>query len=183
MPLHEDRFGIAFQCFQKIPRCTGVRFPVHGVRIEKFPGVKQYRYAQFCRALHDRRLHRVLCFALVIEFYAPHFMFNNAAVDFCKRLISGGGDGSCAATASITREQAFTILRKAMPLLGKVFPDAPLSALNSFPDKDTIADYAKVPAATLVAQGVVSGSGAGKKDGHGQESGESLFQSCVLGAG
>ena len=39
MPLHEDRFGIAFQCFQKIPRSTGVRFPVHGVRIEKFPGV------------------------------------------------------------------------------------------------------------------------------------------------
>ena len=78
-----------------------------------------------------------------------------------KGLISGGGDGSCAATASITREQAFTILRKAMPLLGKVFPDASLSALNSFPDKDTIADYAKIPAATLVAQGVVSGSGSG----------------------
>ena len=78
-----------------------------------------------------------------------------------KGLISGGGDGSCAATASITREQAFTILRKAMPLLGKVFPDAPLSALNSFPDKDTIADYAKIPTATLVAQGVVSGSGSG----------------------
>ena len=76
-------------------------------------------------------------------------------------LISGGGDGSCAATASITREQAFTILRKAMPLLGKVFPDAPLSALAPFADKDTIADYAKVPAATLVAQGVVSGSGSG----------------------
>ena len=76
-------------------------------------------------------------------------------------LISGGGDGSCAATASITREQAFTILRKAMPLMGKVFPDAPLSALNAFADKDTFADYAKIPAATLVAQGVVSGSGSG----------------------
>ena len=76
-------------------------------------------------------------------------------------LISGGGDGSCAATASITREQAFTILRKAMPLMGKAFPDAPLSALNAFADKDTIADYAKIPAATLVAQGVVSGSGSG----------------------
>ena len=78
-----------------------------------------------------------------------------------KGLISGGGDGTCAATASITREQAFTILRKALPLLGKDCPDAPLSALAPFADKDTIADYAKPHAATLVAQGVVSGSGSG----------------------
>ncbi len=78
-----------------------------------------------------------------------------------KDLISGGGDGSCMATAPINREQAFTILRKALPLLGKECPDAPLSALNQFADKDAIADYAKAPAATLVAQGVVSGSGAG----------------------
>ena len=76
-------------------------------------------------------------------------------------LISGSGDGSCAATASITREQAFTILRKVLPLLGKSCPDAPLSALDVFADKGNIADYAKAPTATLVAQGVVSGSGAG----------------------
>lgn len=76
-------------------------------------------------------------------------------------LISGSGDGTCMATASINREQAFTILRKALPLLGKVCPDAPLSALDQFADKDAIADYAKAPAATLVAQGVVSGSGSG----------------------
>ena len=78
-----------------------------------------------------------------------------------KGLISGGGDGTCAATASITREQAFTILRRALPLLGKNCPDAPLSALASFADKDTISDYAKPHTATLVAQGVVSGSGSG----------------------
>lgn len=76
-------------------------------------------------------------------------------------LISGSGDGSCMATASITREQAFTILRKALPLLGKVCPDAPLSALDQFADKGSIADYAKAPSATLVAQGIVSGSGTG----------------------
>ena len=76
-------------------------------------------------------------------------------------LLSGSGDGTCAATASITREQAFTILRKALPLLGKDCPDAPLSSLAPFADSDTIADYAKPHAATLVAQGVVSGSGSG----------------------
>ena len=89
------------------------------------------------------------------------YYYNAIAWAQSKGLISGSGDGTCAATASITREQAFTILRKALPLLGKVCPDAPLSALDRFADRDSIADYAKAPAATLVAQGVVSGSGAG----------------------
>lgn len=76
-------------------------------------------------------------------------------------LASGTGDGSYSPTSSVTREQAFTILRKAMPLLGKTCPDASLSVLNAFSDKDQIADYAKGHTATLVAQGVVSGKGTG----------------------
>lgn len=48
-----------------------------------------------------------------------------------------------------------------MPLLGKTCPDASLSVLNAFSDKDQIADYAKGHTATLVAQGVVSGKGTG----------------------
>ena len=75
-------------------------------------------------------------------------------------LISGGSDGSCAATAPINREQAITILRKVMPLMGKDFPDAPMSALAPFTDRDSISEYAKAPLATMVAQGVVSGSGS-----------------------
>ena len=89
------------------------------------------------------------------------YYYNALAWAQSNGLISGGGDGSCMATASINREQAFTILRKALPLLGKTCPDAPLSALDQFADKNSIADYAKAPAATLVAQGIVSGSGAG----------------------
>lgn len=76
-------------------------------------------------------------------------------------LASGTGNGAYSPTAPITREQAFTILRQAMPLLGKVCPTGSLTVLDQFSDKDQIADYAKGHTATLVAQGVVSGKGDG----------------------
>ena len=76
-------------------------------------------------------------------------------------LASGTGDGAFSPGASITREQAFTILRLALPLLGKDCPDASLSVLDQFADKDTIAEYARGNIATLVAQGLVSGKGTG----------------------
>ena len=76
-------------------------------------------------------------------------------------LASGTGEGSYSPNSPITREQSFTILRKAMPLLGKECPDAGRLVLDSFADKDLIADYAKGHTATLVAQGIVSGKGDG----------------------
>lgn len=76
-------------------------------------------------------------------------------------LASGTGNGAYSPKAPITREQAFTILRQAMPLLGKYCPDAGLTVLEQFPDRDKIADYAKGHTATLVAQGIVSGKGDG----------------------
>ena len=76
-------------------------------------------------------------------------------------LASGTGDGAYSPNEPITREQAFTILRQAMPLLGKECPDASLTVLDQFSDKDQIADYAKGHTATLVAQGIVSGKGTG----------------------
>ena len=76
-------------------------------------------------------------------------------------LASGTGDGAYSPGAPITREQAFTILRQVLPLLGKDCPDASLSVLDQFADRDRIADYAKGHTATLVAQGVISGKGDG----------------------
>lgn len=76
-------------------------------------------------------------------------------------LATGTGDGAYSPNAPITREQAFTILRQALPLLGKNCPDGELSVLDQFNDKDQIADYAKGHTATLVAQGLVSGKGEG----------------------
>lgn len=76
-------------------------------------------------------------------------------------LASGTGGGAYSPNDPITREQAFTILRQAMPLLGKECPTGSLTVLERFADKDQIADYAKGHTATLVAQGVVSGKGDG----------------------
>jgi len=70
-------------------------------------------------------------------------------------LISGVGDGSCAALSSITREQAFTILRRALPLFGNDCPDAPLGALAWFDDWEDLSEYARIPAATLAAQEII----------------------------
>ncbi len=76
-------------------------------------------------------------------------------------LATGTGDGAYSPTAPVTREQAFTILRQALPLMGKNCPDGDLSVLDQFSDRDQIADYAKVHTATLVSQGLVSGKGDG----------------------
>ena len=76
-------------------------------------------------------------------------------------LASGTGNGAYSPNAPVTREQAFTILHQAMPILGKECPTGSLTVLDQFSDKDQIADYAKGHTATLVAQGVVSGKGSG----------------------
>lgn len=77
------------------------------------------------------------------------------------KLASGTGDGAFSPQNSITREQAFTILRQALPLLDKQVPDGSLSTLDQFQDRNLIADYAKGHTATLVEQGLVSGKGDG----------------------
>lgn len=74
-------------------------------------------------------------------------------------LASGTGDGAFSPKAPITREQAFTILHLAMPLLGKECPTGSLTVLEQFSDREQISDYAKGHTATLVSQGLVSGSG------------------------
>lgn len=75
-------------------------------------------------------------------------------------LMTGVGDGRCLPLDPLTREQAFTVLHKALPLLNMDCPDAPLSILTSFDDATQLSDYALTHTATLVAQGIVSGSGS-----------------------
>ena len=74
-------------------------------------------------------------------------------------LVSGISATEFGPKTSITREQAFTILHQAMPLLGISSPTPDLSVLDQFSDKDLIADYAKPHMAALVSQGVASGAG------------------------
>lgn len=74
-------------------------------------------------------------------------------------LASGTGDGKFSPRDKITREQAFSLLHRYLSIIGKNCPDGDLSVLDQFTDKAKVADYAKTAAATLVAQGLASGSG------------------------
>lgn len=96
-----------------------------------------------------------------IDVAASDYYYTALSWAYHAGLISGTGEGTFSPNANITREQAFTILRLAMPHLGKECPDAGLVVLEPFADKDTIAPYAQRHTATLVAQGVVSGKGSG----------------------
>lgn len=74
-------------------------------------------------------------------------------------LAAGTGDGTFAPLANISREQAFTLLYRFLPLAGKNCTDSSLAYLDQFYDRDSVADYAQVPAATLTSYGLASGSG------------------------
>lgn len=76
-------------------------------------------------------------------------------------LVSGISEGIFAPNDFVTREQAFTILHQAMPLLDLDSPDPDLSVLNQFLDQDQIAEYARPHMAALVSQGLASGTGDG----------------------
>lgn len=75
-----------------------------------------------------------------------------------KGIITGSGDGTFNPTGIMTREQAFTILNRAMPLLGKTLAVGNIADLTRFSDYSRIADYAIGHTATLVAAGLVQGS-------------------------
>lgn len=95
------------------------------------------------------------------DVYATDYFYTAMAWAQAEGLMSGVGDGRCLPNDPITREQAFTVLRRALPLLGNDCPDAPTAVLNRFSDAPLIAEYALTPTATLVAQGIVGGNGVG----------------------
>ena len=74
-------------------------------------------------------------------------------------LVSGVSEGVFAPTDLVTREQAFTILHQAMPLLDIDSPDPDLTVLDQFADQAQIANYARPHMAALVSQGLASGTG------------------------
>ena len=73
-------------------------------------------------------------------------------------LASGVGGGKFAPRENITREQAFSLFYRFLPIAGKSCPDGALSILDQFKDKDKIAGFAQTASATLVTQGLASGS-------------------------
>lgn len=81
--------------------------------------------------------------------------------ELAKALAAGFMSGTSATTMSpnapITRQQAFTMLARYLNL-----DTSDTSALASFADQDTVADYAKGSVAAMVTAGYVQGVGDGK---------------------
>lgn len=88
-----------------------------------------------------------------------------AAVAWAKQngLASGMDGGLFAPNSPITREQAFTIIGRALPVLGIQAGAAPLTVLSSFTDGGELAAWSSQHIANLVACGLVGGS-AGRLD-------------------
>lgn len=69
--------------------------------------------------------------------------------------VLNGSDGYLRPEDSITRQEAFTILARAMKLSG-----GPGSALDSYPDRGGVASWAEDAMASLISGGYIQGNGA-----------------------
>ena len=74
-------------------------------------------------------------------------------------LANGVGDGLFAPEGSLSREQAFTLFERFLPIFGTNCPSGNLDVLNQFADRDQIADFARSATATVVEQKLVLGDG------------------------
>ena len=100
------------------------------------------------------------------EGLSPFFDTEDPAIlkAYSLKLINGMGDGTFAPDATLTREQASTMLGRAYELAsqgvlfdGMFLPQGP----ESFSDQSSISDYAKNYIGFFVGQGIVNGMGDG----------------------
>ena len=76
-------------------------------------------------------------------------------------IASGRGDGRFAPYDTLSRQEGFTFLYRALGELGVSWAEGDITLLDSFSDGGSVADWARSAAATLIANGVVQGSGTG----------------------
>lgn len=80
-------------------------------------------------------------------------------------VTQGKGEGQFAPTDTLTRQEGFTFLYRALGLLGLSVRDGDVSLLEGFADSASVADWARTPAATLISLGIVQGSDTGLMPG------------------
>lgn len=73
-------------------------------------------------------------------------------------LASGMEDGTFAPNQNVTREQAFTMLNRFLPMIGIQCSSVSTAILDQFADRSSISSWAESHAATLVAYQIVGGS-------------------------
>ena len=76
-------------------------------------------------------------------------------------ITQGKSEGVFAPYDTLSREEGFTFLYRALNALDVDHVDADPALLASFPDGSAVSDWARVPTATLVGMGVVSGGDSG----------------------
>ena len=80
---------------------------------------------------------------------------------YANGITEGKGEGTFAPADTLTRQEGFTFLYRALKTLGVSYTDADASQLSRFPDASSVASWAQTPTATLIALGVVEGSDSG----------------------
>ena len=90
----------------------------------------------------------------------PADAYYAAAVAWAKtqNIAAGMGDGLFDPSGTLTREQAFAFICRALPILNVSYTDGDPAALDAFTDASDLADYARTAAATLIQLQIVSGS-------------------------
>ena len=82
-------------------------------------------------------------------------------------IARGDGSGAFSPESTLTRQEGFTFVYRALGALNVKYTDGDVSLLDQFTDRDNVSDWAAQAAATLVNMGVVQGS-SGYLDPSGQ---------------
>lgn len=76
-------------------------------------------------------------------------------------ITEGKGEGTFAPDDTLTRQEGFTFLYRALDVLGADFVEGDTALLDSFADGASVAEWAGSATATLITNGVVEGSESG----------------------
>jgi len=82
-------------------------------------------------------------------------------IDTARRLglVAGVGNNNFAPDRTISRQDMMTMLYNILLALGQIQPDYELTSLGRFRDIGQIADYARLPIASLAQAGIIAGDG------------------------
>ena len=80
---------------------------------------------------------------------------------YANGITEGKGEGLFAPQDTLTRQEGFTFLYRALKTLGVSYTDADASLLSRFPDAASVASWAQTPTAILISLGIVDGSDSG----------------------
>jgi hypothetical protein len=88
-------------------------------------------------------------------------LYYAAAINWAAQsgIAKGDGDGAFRPEGTLTRQEGFAFVHRALAALGVKYTEGDLALLEQFTDKASLADWAAQSAATLVGMGVLQGNG------------------------